>query len=216
MSQPNGEGAQSGASDTQSGVGDSTGSGTTQETTETTAQSGGGETQTAATDTVPKSEADSLRERMRAADQRAARVEAELKQLRDKDVPEAEKLKRDFEESQQQVTKLQETNKNLALKVAFLSDNTYTWHNPERALRLVDLSQVTIEEDGSVSGLKDALKALATSDDYLIKKEVKEETKPTAPAGTAPGNNGGAGGGKPARSALAGRFPAMNTRVKRG
>lgn len=212
MSHPNGEGAQSGAEGTQSGAGENTGeNGTTDTTSQTGAQSG---TETnPAGETIPKAEADSLRERMRAADQRAAKLDAELKQLRDKDLPEQDKLRRDFEESQQTVQKLQTVNNELALKVAFLSDNSFSWHNPERALKLVDLSQVEIRDDGTVTGLKEALKALATSDAYLVKQAVTEEQKP--PAGTAPGNNGGSGGTKPSVKGMAARIPALNTRVRR-
>lgn len=216
MTTPTGEGAQSGAEGTQSGAGENTGAsnGSTDTSTGTGAQSG---TQTA-TDTttgnmVPQSEVDAVRERMRAADQRAAKFEQELRQLRDKDLPEAEKLKRDFTESQEQVKTLTETNNALALKVAFLSDNTYSWHNAERALKLVDLSQVEINADGSVSGLKEALKALATSDPYLVKQEAKEETK--TPPGTAPGNNGGSAPQKPGTKGLAARIPALTTRVRK-
>lgn len=212
MTTPVGEGAQSGAEGTQSGAGSTTGNeGSTNPETGEGAQSGA-ETRTPEANPL-QADLDRQRERTRAADERAARIEAELKQLRDKDLPEADKLRRDYEESQQQVVKLQEVNKTLALKVAFLSDNTYSWHNPERALKLVDLSQVMIEEDGTVSGLKEALKALATSDDYLVKKEVKEEA-PKPPSTTA-GNNGGAGGSTPKREQLTKRFPALNTRVRR-
>lgn len=213
MTSPIGEGAQSGADGTQSGAGESTngtGDGSTQDGT--TAQSGGEGQGTQTTDTVSRADLDAVLNRMKAADQRATKAEQELRQLRDKDLPEADKLKRDYEESQKQVEQLQTVNRDLALKVAFLSDNTYTWHNPDRALKLVDLSQVTIEADGSVSGLKDALKALATSDAYLIKQEVKEQT--TAPAGTAAGNNGSSTS-KPTTKGLASRFPAMQTRVRR-
>lgn len=215
MTTPEGEGAQSGADGTQSGVGEATGTGGSTTTEGTgTAQSGGESTGATTTqDTVSRAELDAVLARMRAADQRAGKAEADLKQLRDKDLPEADKLKRDYEESQQQVQQLQETNKNLALKVAFLSDNTYSWHNPERALKLVDLSQVEILEDGSVRGLKDALKALATSDAYLIKQEVKETN--TAPAGTAPGNNGQSSSSRPSTKAMAARIPALQTRVRR-
>lgn len=204
-----GEGTQSGADGTQSGAGDTT--------TDSTKPTTGTGTQSSAQDTKPDtadlerraSEADSLRERMKAADQRASKFEEELKKLRDKDLPEAEKLKRDFEDTQKQVTTLQETNNKLALQVAFLSDNTYAWHNPERALKLVDLSQVEIDGNGKVSGLKDALKALATSDAYLIKQEVKEEVKPP---GTSPGNNGSSNASKPDTKSMAQRFPVMRTR----
>jgi Phage minor structural protein GP20 len=213
MTTPIGEGAQSGAEGTQSGAGENTGTGGTDNSQDTgTAQSGGENSGTTTDDKVSRSELDSVLARMRAADQRADKAQQELKQLRDKDLPEAEKLKRDYEESQAQVQKLQETNTALALKVAFLSDNTYTWHNPERALKLVDLSQVEVDAEGNVRGLKDALKALATSDAYLIKQEAKEE--PKQPAGTAPGNNGSSGTGKPGTKGMAVRVPALNTRIK--
>lgn len=213
MTTPIGDSAQGGAEGTQSGAGESTEvSGNSGTASTESAQSGANPVSPAA-ETVAKAELEQQRARTRAADERAARLDAELKQLRDKDLPEVEKLKRDFEETQQQVTTLRDTNQKLALQVAFLKDNTYSWHNPETALKLVDLSQVTVEEDGSVSGLKDALKALATSNDFLVRKEATTEAP--KPASTASGNNGGAGGSAPKRSQLAARFPALNTRVRR-
>ncbi len=211
MSHPEGEGTQSGAEGVQGGAGDSTGNGT-----ESNSSQGGTETQTTTSNPDldrARQEAESFRERMRAADQRAAKFEQELRQLRDKDLPEQEKLKRDFEETQKQVIELQSKNKELALKAAFLEDNTYSWRNPATALRLADLSQVEIQPDGSVSGLKDALKALATSDPYLVNTEA--EPPKNEPGGTAPGNNGGSSTGKPDTKGIARRLPAMNTRVRR-
>jgi len=213
MSHPEGEGAQGGAEGTQSGAGETTGTtGTTESgTSDAGTQSG------AAAPTEAERLAQELaqqRTRTNAADQRAAKIEAELKQLRDKDLPEAEKLQRDFQEAQKQVEQLQTANKDLALKVAFLKDNTHTWHDPESALKLADLAQVEIQADGTVNGLKDALKALATSHPYLVKQgteAVKQE-----PGGTAPGNNGTAGGRTASAKSMASRIPALNSRVKRG
>lgn len=209
MTTPEGEGAQSGAEGTQSGTGETTGTGTG------TDASNGTQSGTAVQTDAERIAADlaDTRNRMKAADQRASKLETELKQLRDKDLPEAEKLKKDFAETQQQLADLQDANKQLALKNAFLEDNSYTWHNPKRALSLVDLSQVEINADGTVSGLKDALKALATSDAYLLKTEA--ETPENKPGGTAPGNNGGSVGGKPDTKKMASRIPAMQTRVRR-
>lgn len=215
MTTPVGDGAQSGATGAQSGTEEvnGTGSGTATDGTGT-AQSGGEGTNTQTTDDkVSRSELDQVLTKLRMADQRAGKAEQELRQIRDKDLPEADKLKRDYAESQATVEKLQAANNELALKVAFLSDNTYSWHNAERALRLVDMSQLEIQDDGSVRGLKDALKALATSDPYLIKQEVKETN--TAPAGTAPGNNGASGNNKPTTKGLEARIPALRTRVPR-
>lgn len=213
MTTPIGEGAQGGAEGTQSGTGETTGTGEQQQTTGSGTQSG--ESTPAPNTEVDRArqEAESLRERMKAADRRAAEFEQQLKQLRDKDLPEAEKLQRDFAEAQQQVATLQETNKSLALQVAFLKDNTYSWHSPDRALKLVDLGQVEIQSDGSVTGLKEALKALATSDPYLVKQEATPEAP--KPPSTTPGNNGGTGGSTPSKAKLASRFPTMNTRVRR-
>lgn len=210
MSHPEGEGAQSGADGTQSGAGESTTGTGTDPTTDTTTQGG---SETATTDESAKL-AEQYRDRMRAADQRAAKFEAELQQIRDKDLPEAEKLKRDFDTAQKQVVELQDSNKRLALENAFLKDNTYGWHNPDRALKLVDLSQVEIQSDGSVAGLKDALKALATSDPYLIKQQT-DDSKPQQQGGTAPGNNGNSSTSKPNAAKMVGRLPALGSRVRR-
>jgi hypothetical protein len=210
-----GEGTQSGAEGSQSGAGDDT-SGTGNSGTETNSGAGtqsGTETATNTEAEVARREAEDLRARMKAADQRAAKFETELKQLRDKDLPEQEKLLRDHAEVVKERDSLLEGNRALALKVAFLSDNSVTWHNPERAMKLVDLSNVEIDADGKVTGLKDALAALAKSDAYLVKTE-KEQEKETPPA-TAPGTNGANGTGKPSTKTLSSRFPALNTRAKR-
>jgi cell division protein FtsB len=216
MSHPNGEGAQGGAEGSQSGAGENTGEVTDANSNAQTAGTSGTEANPELT--RAQQELETYRARMQAADQRASRYETELKQLRDKDLPEAEKLQRDFQESQEQVATLQQTNQALALQVAFLKDNTYTWHNPERALKLVDLSQVEIDGSGSVQGLKDALKALATSDPYLVRSDVTESQageKETPPPATAPGNNGASANGKSGKAGISRRFPALGTRVQR-
>lgn len=210
-----GEGAQSGAEGTQSGTGETT-TGTTVETGQGSSdgtQSGAEESKTTTREAELAAALDQQREHKRQADARAAKFEAELKQLRDKDLPEAEKQTRELQEAQEKVSALAETNKALALQVAFLKDNTFTWHNPERAMKLVDLSKVEVHDDGTVTGLKDALNALAKSDDYLVKTD-KTVDEVTPPPGTVPGNNGASGGGKPRTGALAGRLPVMNTRRK--
>lgn len=211
MTTSEGEGAQSGAEGTQSGAGDNA-NGTKDGDAKGTSSSAEG-TQSGAEETVSKADLIKQQERTRAADERAAKVEAELKKLRDKDLPEHEKLARDYEEATKQVEALRTTNAQLALDNAFLSDNTYEWQNPKRALQLIDRSQVSIEDDGSVSGLKDALKALATSDPYLLKP--KTEKEPEKPGSTAPSNNGNTGNTRPNASKMVSRIPALGTRVKR-
>lgn len=211
-----GEGAQSGAEGTQSGTEDTTGTGSTGSTGSDGTQSGTNQGKDSTDSSAANEWEDKLKQqqaRTQAADKRAAEAEAKLKQLLDKDLPEVEKLKRDYSDAQKQVESLTETNRNLALQVAFLTDNTYSWHNPERALKLVNLEGVEIDADGRVTGLKDALKALAASDPYLIKSN-GETDQGSRQGSTPPGNNGNAGGGKPDRKALAKRFPVMATRTR--
>lgn len=203
-----GEGVQGDANDGQSDVEETTGSGSTE--ADDSAQSGADKPNE---ETVPKSELERLRARMQAADQRAGKAEQELAKIRDKDMPALEKANRDLAEAQKQVEALSETNRSLALRVAFLQDNTYQWHNPERALKLLDLDGVEIDDSGRVTGLKEAVAALAKSDAYLIKPAEDKDQK--SPPGTAAGNNGSSGGGKPDSSKLARRLPVLNTRVKR-
>ena len=212
-----GEGTQSGAEGSQSGAGDNTG-GTDNSGTETNSGTTGTQSgsETGNTDAeAARKEAETYRERMKAADKRAADLEAKYKQLVDKDLPEQAKLQRDLQEATKRSEELQSRNQELALANAFLKDNTFAWHNPERALKLADLSGVEVNDDGSVTGLKEALTALSKSDAYLLKTEKADEEKDKTPPGTAPGNNGSSGTGKPGTKALAARFPGLNTRVRR-
>lgn len=213
MSQPEGEGAQSGTDDTQSGgvQGNSGESGANGGSTGDTGGSGtqsGGETGK----TYSQQEYDALAARMKAADQRAAKFESDLKQLRDKDLPEADKLKRDHEEAVKKAEQYQRELEEMRISNAFLTDNTYKWRNPATALKLLDRGKISIDSDGQVIGMKDALTALAKSDDYLLEPKQGNDSGQQGQGGTAPGNNGGAGGGKtPAKQAVS-RFPAMRSR----
>lgn len=214
MSHPEGEGAQSGAEGTQSGAGTATGStGTDPNAGADGAQSGAEGTQTQTEVERLAAQLEAQRARTQAADKRAAEHEAALKQLRDKDLPEQQKLTRDLQAAQKTVEDLTATNGKISIENAFLRDNTHSWHNPEAALKLVDMSQVEIQADGSVTGMKDALKALAAAHPYLVKTET---TEPAKPGSTAPGNNGGSTTTAPDLKRLAARFPTMNTRVRRG
>jgi len=215
MSHPEGEGAQSGAAGTQSGAGSTTGNtGTESQTAETGAQSGADGTQTQTEVERLNAQLKAQQARTQAADKRAAEHEAALKQLRDKDLPEQQKLTRDLDAAQKTVEVLQATNGALAVENAFLKDNAFTWHNPEAAMKLLDMSQVEIGADGKVSGMKDALKALASGHPYLIKTDAAGQETP--PGSTTPGNNGSNGRDKPDPKKMAARFPAMRTRVQRG
>jgi len=94
-------------------------------------------------------------------------------------------------------------------------DNTYSWHNPAAALKLADLSAVEIAEDGTVKNLKDALKAVADANPWMLKP--KDGTPP--PGDAAAGGTtgvGGRGNGSASGADKAGiekRFPQLKGRV---
>jgi hypothetical protein len=152
-----------------------------------------------------------------AADKKRAEAEAAHAQLRDKDMPQLQKLERDLAEA----TKVREelTNVNQALRVenAFLSANEHQWHDPGAALKLLDRSKITVDADGNVAGMKDALKALATANPWLVKPAPAEGQGQgtTPPPGTSPANGGIAPpqGTTPDKAALAAKYPALRQKL---
>jgi hypothetical protein len=213
-------GAQSGTgTTTQSGGAGSTDSTTsTGSTTDAGTQSGTPAQAATTEDVVSRSDYEAIQNRMKAADQKAARFEQELKALQTKDLPEAEKLKAEHEAAVQQLAKLTETNRKLSLENAFLKDNTHEWQNPAAALKMADLSGVTVNDDGSVTGLKDALKRLANSEAWMLKPKAASEGAAAAGGATPPGSaavppmNGRPDGTANAAKGMESRLPALMTR----
>lgn len=216
MSQPTGEGAQSGATGTQSGTGDPTiqqpGDPTVQPT-DPGAQSGTTTGQPAVEATVSRADYDRLLSQLRAADQNRTKAETDLKQLRDKDLPEMDKLKRDNDELNTRVTKAEKDLADARISNAFLTANSHEWADSAVALRLLDREKITIDQaTGEVSGVKDAAEALAKSAPFLLKPKTAEGTSTEPPKpGTIPGNNGG-GSGQPTKDQMQKRFSVMGTR----
>lgn len=115
--------------------------------------------------------------RRKEAEKRAEQAERELNELKAKDTPEVERLTQQVSTLETQNTALEENLTTARMEIAFLKDNSYSWHNPGRALKLADLSGVEIDDDGNVHGLRAALDKLAKSDPYLISQESKEKDK---------------------------------------
>jgi hypothetical protein len=153
-----------------------------------------------------------MRARMQAADRRASEREAELKQLRDKDLPEAEKLKRDYEETLTALATAREQNKTLAIGNAFSMENTHDWHDPKAALSMLDRSRLEVADDGSVTGMKVALKALAESNPWMLKPKADAGAASGPAVGVPPINGGGAPAGKNTQDMKA-RFPGLRSRL---
>lgn len=82
-------------------------------------------------------------------------------------------------DSEKTVTGLQDTIRDLRIQNAFLSDNTHAWHDPKVALQLVNLDEVEIDEDGTVTGLKEALDEVAKNNKFLVKPKTQTSEKRT-------------------------------------
>ena len=210
------EGAQSGADAGQSAGGPSTGESAQGGAGDGQNQQGQGQQNTAAT--VRAEAHERTRTRMQAADQRASKLELELKALRDKDLPEAEKLKREHGELTEKVKQLDDQLRQARIDNAFLKDNTHSWHDPGAALRMADLSRVEIDADGNVSGLKESLIQLAKQNAWMLKPSSEgaddsgDGTNTGQAATGTPPMNGKPGTQRSDRGAQARRFPVLNTR----
>lgn len=115
--------------------------------------------------TVPIGKFLKTQNRMKAADRRANTAEAKIAEL--------EPIAAKVPELEKQVEKGAEQIKKLRIDNAFLTSDV-EWVDAEAALRLVDLSEVEIKDDGTVKGLKEALEALAKAKPYLVKPKDEE------------------------------------------
>lgn len=217
MTQPAGEGAPSGAE-----TGTPSGAGPAGEPPVTEGAPSGvpGEgTETPTPETVSKEDFEKLKKHLSAADAKRAAAETELQKIRDKDLPEVDKLKRDYVAATERVAKLETDLRDARVLIAFLKDNTHAWKDVTAAMALVDLGQVTIAEDGTVVGLKEALKGLAVKYPFMLEDKPKGDGTGTGTGTSKPGGssvppmNGTAGSNKPAGLAdLSKRLPAMRAR----
>jgi hypothetical protein len=120
------------------------------------------------------SRADRFKARMEAADRRATAAERENKRLK---VGSADSLdeqgKQDLKDTVVRLNKAEESLTSMRLANAILLDTTYQWEDPELVLSaLAKDDTVEIDEHGKVVGVKQALRSLAKSKPFLIKKAV--------------------------------------------
>lgn len=169
--------------------------------------------------TYTEAEVEALRARMTAADKNNAAAQAALKKLTDAQLSEQERVAKDLEDTKKVNADLEVKVQKQAVENAFLLDSTYKWKNPASALKLVDLSEVTVEDDGKVKGMKAALDALAKSDPYLLddasgSTDEDDKGKEKGPSGStgAPGTTRQHGKGTDATT-LANKWPGMRGRV---
>lgn len=135
---------------------------------------------------------------------------AKLKAIEDKDKSDLEKATGGLTEAQAKAEKLEADNKDLLIQNAFLMDNKHTWANPKAALRLADLTDVEIDDDGVVTGLAEALDKLAKSDPYLLKSKKDDDEEDDDDKGGPTGQPvGRKTKGNPGRDKLLAKYPAL-------
>ena len=150
------------------------------------------------------------RKRLREAETAKAAALAELKKHEDKDKSDLEKATSDLEAANAKIAALAESNKKSTIERAFLRHNKHKWHDPETALKLVDMSDVTVDDEDKVEGMKEAVDALAKEHPYLLKRDEDEEDGEGKPSGAAFGKNKKDDKGKQAdREALLKKYPTL-------
>lgn len=209
MSQPTGDPQSGTTGEPQSGTG--TGDPATGTATGTTDPQSG-------TPAVPKTYTEAefiaLQARMAAADRNNAAAQQKLKEIEQAQMTEQQRKDAELKDAKEQLAALKVANQERALENAFLSDNTYTWHNPGAALRLLERDGVEVADDGTVKGMKVALDNLAKQHPYLLKTADAAEPDDKGKGG-ATGVPGTARpqGGQTGRAKLEEKWPAMRGRV---
>lgn len=129
---------------------------------------------------VSRSDYEKLKERLKAADKAKAEEEKKRKALEAKDQTELERATTLNKELEQSVQSLSAKVQELSLQNAFLSNTSFTWHDPKDVLRFVrDDDSVSIDDDGKVSGMDEFLKGLAKKKPYLVKTDKVDPKGPT-------------------------------------
>lgn len=96
-----------------------------------------------------------------------SKLSTEISRLKTEGIKD-EEVKARNTELEATATSLQRANDDLRIQLAFVSDQTYKWVDPAAAAKLLDLSNVEIDDKGRVTGLKAALDELADKSKYLL------------------------------------------------
>lgn len=122
-----------------------------------------------------------------------------------------DKSKDEDEDSSESARKV-EVNTALALQNAFLmADTKHEFVNTKAALKLLDVSDIDIEEDGTVEGMEDAIDQLAKDHPYLLKKKAAPAARKTGDGPTSRTKNSVKSAAAKKRE-LENRYPALRNR----
>ena len=147
--------------------------------------------------TVPESKFLQSQRHLAESDRKKAALEEELKKLKLKDLPDAEKVAAELKEAQDSASTYKSKYESMARTNAFLrtsGDLKIAWKNSTAALKLAELADLTINDDDSVDGITDAVKDLAKEHPYLVaeaEKNGEENGKPGRKSGSPVGSKQG-------------------------
>jgi len=212
--EPNGQ--QDNGTGTDSGQGTGNGGGSSADSAQ---QNGGNDT---GQDTVSRADFDRLTRQLSEADRKRSQAETELQKIKDADLSELDKSKKDLQTVTGERDALQVEVDKLRLSNAFLSANDISWQDSEVAL---DIAQAkgyladAVKEDGTVDAkeLKKALKKLSEDHKYLVKSksnsDEEDEDEEQPPSGRpAPRGRGNANDDKARMERLKQDLPALGRR----
>lgn len=128
------------------------------------------------------------------------------KALEDKEKSDLDRVTGDLEAATAKSTALETRLRDLALENAFLASNKHQWRDPKIALRLADLSEVKIDDEGEVEGLDKALDKLAKDHVYLLKPKDDDDADSQSATGS---KVKGGSSSTPNRDALEKKYPAL-------
>lgn len=152
--------------------------------------------------------------RMQAADKNSSDLQKKLKAYEDKDKSELEKLQAELAESQAKSEAAEKRLLETRIHNEFLASNKHTWHDPKTALKLLDLENVEVDENGKVSGLDKAIEALAKAQPFLVNKDKGGESGQRVgggrPSGSQPPANTSGKDRDKDRAALLKKYPQLN------
>lgn len=164
-------------------------------------------------------EYDKLKRRLAASDKRQGLLQKQLDDLKASKSGELDKaVKAEIDELKPKATKLAEQNKNMRLQLAFLSTPVkgVVWEDPEAAMKLVDLSDVDIDEETGAIDKRDlaaAMRRLAKDKPYLVKKakssDADDDEPDTSSGSPMNGKRKGKKTTQPDRATLAKRYPVL-------
>jgi hypothetical protein len=162
--------------------------------------------------TVSKEEYERALARMKAADKNAADALKKVKEYEDKDKSETERLSSEVEDLKKVNEGLADENKRLKFDNAFALQSKHSWQDPEIVLGIVrNHEAVSIDDDGTVSGMEKALDAIAKAKPFLLKtEEGGGDSGPTGPSGSSTGSSKKNDPSKMDEDALRKKYPALN------